>query len=87
MPLPLSPTMPSTLPLSRLKLTPLTAFTSPDGVKKEVWRSLTSSKLIVYHPPQERSFGSKASRRPLPSRLKDSTIRNMAAAAKISSQL
>ncbi len=44
LPEPDSPTMPSVSPRSSVKLTPLTAFTTPACVKKKVERSLTSSR-------------------------------------------
>ena len=47
LPLPLSPTMPSTFPFSRKKETPSTALTSPASVKKEVLRLLTSSSAMM----------------------------------------
>ena len=43
LPEPDSPTMPTVRPRSTVKLTPLTAWTSPRGVVKEVCRSVTSS--------------------------------------------
>ena len=42
-----SPTMPSTLPLSRLNDMPFTARTSPASVKKDVCRSHTSNNAII----------------------------------------
>src|SRR5262245_10194278 len=47
LPEPDSPTMPSVLPFSTLKLTPSTAFTTPSSVRKCVRRSLTSRRAIA----------------------------------------
>ena len=69
-------------PLGTLNETPLTALTSPAGVKKEVCRSFTSNNDMI-SPPYFFSFGSKASRRPSPSRFSDRTIRQMATAGMI----
>ena len=81
MPEPDSPTMPSTFPRSRLKEMPLTARTSPASTLKEVQRFFTckSGSFMLHYLL---SLGSKASRRPSPSRLKLSTIRQMISAGK-----
>src|SRR5580765_8414012 len=47
LPEPDSPTMPSVLPFSTLKLTPSTALTTPSSVRKWVRRSLTSSRATL----------------------------------------
>ena len=80
-PEPDSPTMPSTFRRSRLKDTPLTAFTSPAGVKKEVCKSRTCNNSAIFSAScQFRSFGSNASRSPSPKRFRDSTIREITTA-------
>ena len=46
-PEPLSPTIPSVFPASRLKETPFTAFTSPESVKNDVCKSFTCNKYSL----------------------------------------
>src|SRR5436190_5348383 len=53
LPEPDSPTMPSVLPFSTLKLTPSTALTIPSSVWKYVFRSLTSRRA-TFTPPFDR---------------------------------
>ena len=71
LPLPDSPTMPRISPFSTVKLTPRTAWTSPEEVMKEVLRPSTLRiSSIVLAPPYFLSLGSSASRRPSPTKLK-----------------
>ncbi len=65
LPEPDSPTMPSVLPSSSSKLTPLTARTVASGVWNATSRSFTLSSDMARH----RSFGSSASRSPSPTKL------------------
>ncbi len=69
LPLPLSPTMPSTSPWFTSKLMPRTAFTSPTWVKKEVFRFRTESKRLDISQTHFLSRGSRESRSPSLNRL------------------
>ena len=51
LPEPDSPTMPSVLPRSTVRLSPSTARTMPRGVLNAVWRSVTSSRGAVAEVP------------------------------------
>ncbi|VDH00550.1 Uncharacterised protein [Lysinibacillus sphaericus] len=71
LPEPDSPTIASVSPLFKSKFTPRIAFTSPANVWKESSKSLTCNiLLILLSSYQSFIFGSSASRKPSPIRLK-----------------
>ena len=72
LPEPDSPTMPMVSPRSSVKLTPLTALTTPAWVKKCVERSLMVRRRSAH--AYSLSLGSVASRRPLPNEMKPNTV-------------
>ena len=72
LPEPDSPTMPSVSLRSSVNETPLTALTTPACVKKWVERSVTSSRRSAMG--YSLSFGSVASRSPLPNEMKPKTV-------------